>query len=170
MTRILFCPILCPVTWISLLLHLCPVTIDSQQVVRINILIPPPPPPSLFPLLLRFLLVLQVKHFSLADFAQMLLREQLDLRNLSLPATLPVDCWENKWPLARAKRRARSILSGDGRNVTPRLGGHVLNKTYKQQQCFAPSILVQELCESRGGRPGLSVLTSLLVSVDVKLY
>ena len=28
--------------------------------------------------------------------------------------------------------------------------------------------IVQELCESRGGRPGLSVLTSLLVSVDVK--
>ena len=27
---------------------------------------------------------------------------------------------------------------------------------------------VQELCESRGGRPGLSVLTSLMVSVDVK--
>ena len=33
-----------------------------------------------------------------------------------------------------------------------------------------PRIIVQELCESRGGRPGLSVLTSLLVSVDVKLY
>ena len=32
------------------------------------------------------------------------------------------------------------------------------------------SIAVQELCESRGGRPGLSVLTSLLVSVDVKNY
>ena len=31
-------------------------------------------------------------------------------------------------------------------------------------------IIVQELCDSRGGRPGLSVLTSLLVSVDVKLY
>ena len=31
--------------------------------------------------------------------------------------------------------------------------------------CF----IVQELCESRGGRPGLSVLTNLLVSVDVKL-
>ena len=29
---------------------------------------------------------------------------------------------------------------------------------------------VQELCESRGGHPGLSVLTSLLVSVDVKIY
>ena len=31
------------------------------------------------------------------------------------------------------------------------------------------AIIVQELCESRGGRPGLSVLTRL-VSVDVKLY
>ena len=30
-------------------------------------------------------------------------------------------------------------------------------------------VIVQELRESRGGRPGLSVLTSLLVSVDVKL-
>ena len=28
----------------------------------------------------------------------------------------------------------------------------------------------QELCESRGGRPGLSVLTSHVVSVDVKQY
>ena len=27
--------------------------------------------------------------------------------------------------------------------------------------------IVQKLCESGGGRPGLSVLTSLLVSVDV---
>ena len=40
-----------------------------------------------------------------------------------------------------------------------------------QASKVAPSILiVQELCESRGGRPGLSVLTSLLASVDVKLY
>ena len=30
--------------------------------------------------------------------------------------------------------------------------------------------IVQELCESRGGRPGLSVLTSPLVFVDVKNY
>ena len=29
--------------------------------------------------------------------------------------------------------------------------------------------IVRELCESRGGRPGLSVLTSLLASVDVKI-
>ena len=31
-------------------------------------------------------------------------------------------------------------------------------------------VIIQELCESRGGRPGLCVLTGLLVSVDVKLY
>ena len=37
--------------------------------------------------------------------------------------------------------------------------------------CAGPAAsIVQELCESRGGRPGLSVLTSLLVSVDVKIY
>ena len=35
---------------------------------------------------------------------------------------------------------------------------------------LCPYNIVQELCESRGGRPGLSVLTSLLVSVDVKSY
>ena len=33
---------------------------------------------------------------------------------------------------------------------------------------FYRRLRVQELCESRGGRPGLSVLTSLIVSVDVK--
>ena len=32
------------------------------------------------------------------------------------------------------------------------------------------SYIVQELCESRDGRPELSVLMSLLVSVDVKNY
>ena len=32
------------------------------------------------------------------------------------------------------------------------------------------TFIVQELCESRGGRPELSVLTSLLASVDVKIY
>ena len=30
--------------------------------------------------------------------------------------------------------------------------------------------IVHELCDSGGGRPGLSALTSLMVSVDVKLY
>ena len=41
-----------------------------------------------------------------------------------------------------------------------------LNHSIVQELC----VIVQELCESRGGRPGLSVLTSLLVSVDVKNY
>ena len=40
----------------------------------------------------------------------------------------------------------------------------------KQKQNERTNFIVQELCESGGGRPGLSVLTSLLVSVDVKLH
>ena len=44
-----------------------------------------------------------------------------------------------------------------------------LSKVLKHVR-WASSVIVQELCESRGGRPGLSVLTSLLVSVDVKIY
>ena len=40
----------------------------------------------------------------------------------------------------------------------------------KQNERTVSAFIVQELCESRGGRPGLSVLTSLLVSVDVKIY
>ena len=39
---------------------------------------------------------------------------------------------------------------------------------HQLNNCRVP--IVQELCESRGGHPGLSVLTSLLVSVDVKNY
>ena len=34
----------------------------------------------------------------------------------------------------------------------------------------AGRVRVQELCESRGGRPGVSFLTSLTVSVDVKQH
>ena len=41
---------------------------------------------------------------------------------------------------------------------------------YKNRCGLAVMTIVQELCESRGGHPGLSVPTSLLVSMDVKLY
>ena len=40
----------------------------------------------------------------------------------------------------------------------------------KGRSFWVALVIVQELCESQGGRPGLSVLTSLLVSVDVKIY
>ena len=45
-------------------------------------------------------------------------------------------------------------------------GGGIAHKTGKL--VHLEQLIVQELCDSRGGRPGLSVLTSLLVSVDVK--
>ena len=41
---------------------------------------------------------------------------------------------------------------------------------YKKLVTHVEPRIVQELCESRGGRPGLSVLTCLLVSVDIKIY
>ena len=44
------------------------------------------------------------------------------------------------------------------------------NQLLKPEAKLNLTLIVQELCESRGGRPGLSVLTSLLVSVDVKIY
>ena len=41
---------------------------------------------------------------------------------------------------------------------------------YQNRRDKSRVFIVQELCESRGGRPVLSILTSLMVSVDVKLY
>ena len=40
----------------------------------------------------------------------------------------------------------------------------------KRSEVGVVLVIVQELCESRGGRPGLSVLMSLTVSVDVKQH
>ena len=37
-------------------------------------------------------------------------------------------------------------------------------------RCSPNRLRVRELCESRGGRPGLPVLMSLMVSVDVKQH
>ena len=57
----------------------------------------------------------------------------------------------------------------------PRLShsSRALNSTYIRRffynhlHCLCYHMRAQELCESRGGRPGLSVLTSLMISVDV---
>ena len=48
---------------------------------------------------------------------------------------------------------------------------HRVHRVYRSMDLIPGSSIVLELCESRGGRPGLSVLTSLLVSVDFrKIY
>ena len=61
------------------------------------------------------------------------------------------------------------ILSADSEYVTHQLDS--FKKVHISRKIITPKkFIVQELCESRGGRPGLSVLTSLLVSVDVKIY
>ena len=67
--------------------------------------------------------------------------------------------------LSRSRHVERQVPAGteipDTPGVPPRLS---------PPECLPSRSIVQELCESRGGRPGLSVLTSLLVSVDVKNY
>ena len=52
----------------------------------------------------------------------------------------------------------------------PSLISLMVSVDVKHHVYLTESSIVQELCESRGGRPGLSVLTSLLASVDVKNY
>ena len=54
--------------------------------------------------------------------------------------------------------------------ITLFTGHHLKNNILHIQNILRLDSTVQELCENQGGRPGLSVLTSLLVSVDVKLY
>ena len=62
------------------------------------------------------------------------------------------------------------IQRDDGqRRETFYCGGTKSQNIVRKQSCLV-QFIVQELCESRGGRPGLSVLTSRLVSMDVKIY
>ena len=60
--------------------------------------------------------------------------------------------------------------ASNGHPVTIHLWVNLGTAVYLKGIGLLKTIIVQELCESRGGRPGLSVLTSLLVSVDVKIY
>ena len=70
----------------------------------------------------------------------------------------------NAFPLGQTGSQRRRRVGGVELNVL-RCRADILGTNC--DQCL---IIVQELCESRGGRPGLSVLTSLLVSVAVKIY
>ena len=47
---------------------------------------------------------------------------------------------------------------------------YAVSRCIKPRQTSPQKLSVQELCESRGGRPGLPVLMSLTVSVDVKQH
>ena len=67
----------------------------------------------------------------------------------------------------------RLIYEG-GSDLTPKQR-LMAQRAYQTEDTVVPppslqQHIVQELWESRGGRPGLSVITSLPVSVDVKLY
>ena len=68
--------------------------------------------------------------------------------------------------LIDAHHNAGAILVSQWLQFTVAIGRYIISVF----PAPPPYIIVQELCESRGGRPGLSVLTSLLDSVDVKNY
>ena len=89
---------------------------------------------------------------------------------------------EPAWPsgkaLVRLVSRKTSVRLRFGSPFSSRIAicGHrrvtlslTINETLKRPSYWC-RIKVQELCESRGGRPGLSVLMSLTVSVDVKQH
>ena len=60
-----------------------------------------------------------------------------------------------------------TALTTQRRRSATHSGTHAPTCIYIYDSSRSRAIIVQELCESRGGRPELSVLTSLLVSVDV---
>ena len=90
----------------------------------------------------------------------------------NVPPVLFLQTQQNCTPLSLSRHaysqcRAETALRDSAfsmRGVAP------MRRAYNNTGMNSSRFIVQELCESRGGRPGLSVLTSLLVSVDVKLY
>ena len=70
----------------------------------------------------------------------------------------------------RYLRGLRSQEEGGGGGTNSKATLSPRERFYIKMGSGVSNFIVQELCESRGGRPGLSVLTSLLVSVDVKIY
>ena len=99
--------------------------------------------------------------------------EDLGVRGLWVPDPRPVHHAGGAGPgMARRLPQVRRLLAVPGRvvHVLRSRRQDVLQARLLKVRWTEPRSIVQELCESRGGRPGLSVLMSLLVSVDVKLY
>ena len=64
----------------------------------------------------------------------------------------------------KSKKRKNNL------DKTPVITGSRADPRIKISKLITLLVRVQELCESRGGRPGLSGLMSLMVSVDVKQH
>ena len=73
----------------------------------------------------------------------------------------PVTIWQGH------RRRVAAHVCNHLADQPAQVAGRQVRGSTEQRKC---EVIVQELCERRGGRPGLSVLTSLVVSVDVKQY
>ena len=82
----------------------------------------------------------------------------------------PTGCLFRSAVSALVARHAQVVGDPLQDNVGATSNKLVAHDDYFFNNVFSGRLIVQELCESRGVRPGLSVLTSLLVSVDVKNY
>ena len=95
-------------------------------------------------------------------------------QQLNSPRLIP--SWDKFSTLTWRHRCGVTSICDDAGRCTPFLSiptftDKTKTKNERSLQCFCfVFIRVQELCESRGGRPGLSVLMSLTVSVDVKQH
>ena len=99
---------------------------------------------------------------------------QLPGRRVTLPlCTCTAVCTVSENSVIRGTLSSEAVsVGGNGTRLQlePRLPAPFVRPGLKRNAAYNSNVIVQELCESRGGRPGLSVLTSLLVSVDVKNY
>ena len=73
----------------------------------------------------------------------------------------PVTIWQGH------RRRVAAHVCNHLADQPAQVAGRQVRGSTEQRKC---EVIVQELCERRGGRHGLSVLTSLMVSVDMKQY
>ena len=131
---------------LSLSLSISPPPLSLSLSVSLSLSLPPP---LSLPLSLPFYPPPPLSHSLYAG-------DHFGFKTASEPEMTGAECWSDP----------RSLLP-----VAERPGG--MGIIYKKNFLYLNKALcdsiVQELCESRGGRPGLSVLTSLLVSVDVKI-
>ena len=74
--------------------------------------------------------------------------------------------WPAELAVSRQIKANAAYTAGNSNVDEMRLLSQLFNFEQMRTQCAR----VQELCDSRGGRPGLSVLTSLTVFVDVKQH
>ena len=128
--------------------------------------------PSLPPSLLLLLLPLRPPQSSFQPSGHMLLAENELLASQSITGPTEAPLVATQYLISRCQtigERKTKWINEQTNTLKPARNNRVAS-TECAASYFIYGCIVQELRESRGGRPGLSVLTSLLAFVDVKNY